>query len=171
MPITTVTGDILTATERYIVQQNCCTAVRAHGLSSVIATAMLCDPYATRRAFKGNWAMLEDRPEPGSLLIFEREKAPHIVCAFAQYCHGKPGVYLSKDPLSPGIPDGYADRRGYFKSCLELIADLKPVSVAFPYKIGCGLAGGSWPLYEAELNAWSARHPEIDVKIYRLADV
>lgn len=100
MPLTIVTGDILNSTEQFIVQQNCCTAVRAHGLSATIAAAMPgCDPYASRKPYKGNWAVLEDRPEPGSLMIFEREEGgPSVICAFAQYCHGKPGV--AKDPLS-----------------------------------------------------------------------
>ena len=162
----------MNSTEQFIVQQNCCTAVRAHGLSATIAAAMPgCDPYASRKPYKGNWAVLEDRPEPGSLMIFEREGgAPSVICAFAQYCHGKPGVYTSKDPLSPGVADGYGDRFRYLKECLELIAELKPTSVAFPYKIGCGLAGGSWSLYEAELKAWSARNPAMDVKIWRLCD-
>ncbi len=170
MSITLVSADILTSKEQFIVQQNCCTAVRAHGLSSVIAGAFPgCDPYASRRQLKGNWAVAEDRPEPGSLLVLEREEGdPSIICAFAQYYHGKPFAYSGKDPLVLGVADGYADRFGYFKSCLGLIAELKPRSVAFPYKIGCGLAGGSWNLYEAELNAWSKRNPGIDVKIYRI---
>lgn len=170
MPITTIIGDLLKSKEQYIVQQTCCTAVRPHGLSETIAREMPgCDPYALRKKFKGNWAVEEDRPEPGSLLIFQREEGASIICAFAQYYHGKPNVYSSKDPLSLNREDGSAKRFEYFKSCLVLIAELKPKSVAFPYKIGCGLAGGSWALYEKTLNEWSESNPEIDIKIYRLS--
>jgi len=172
MPYTIVSGDLLLADTEYIVQQNCCTAVKAHGLSEIIAQKFSgVNPYTERTRFKGNWATLETRPKPGSIEIFENEAEEDtntckIICAFAQYCHGKPGVY--KDPLSALYGDTFEDRFTYFKQCLELISDLKPKSVGFPYRIGCGLAGGSWSRYETAIKDWSLRNPTIDIKVYNM---
>ena len=75
MPYRIVKGDLLEATTEYIMQQNCCTAVRAHGLSKAIAAKWPeVNPYKERRAHKGNWAVKEDRPEPGSILVYEFEE-------------------------------------------------------------------------------------------------
>jgi hypothetical protein len=55
-------------------------------------------------------------------------------------------------------------RLHYFRSCLELLAgrvlatktpDDKPMCLAFPVNIGCGLAGGDWGLYEAMIAAFA----------------
>jgi hypothetical protein len=48
-----------------------------------------------------------------------------------------------------------------------LFIGLKPESVGFPYKIGCGLAGGDWKLYESEIKRWSIEN-SIHVKVYKL---
>lgn len=165
-----VSGNLLEATTEYIVQQNCCTALKAQGLSAAIATKWPeANPYKDRRRLKGNWSILADRPSPGSILVYEMESSEPIkgiICAFAQVCHGKPGVL--KDPLGDGLPDSSADRQSYFKDCLEAIATLQPKSVGFPYKIGCGLAGGSWVAYERILREWSVKYPSITVILYKM---
>ena len=50
------------------------------------------------------------------------------------------------------MPDGYEDtqeeREQWFKECLETLGENKKYqNLAFPYKIGCGLAGGNWDHY------------------------
>jgi hypothetical protein len=171
-----IKGDVLEADAEYIVQQNCCTAIRAHGLSETIAKKWPdINPYKDRRQFKGNWAVLEDRPQPGSILVYEFDNPVSlkgVICAFAQVCHGKPNRY--KDPLGMDISlgDDFIDRSRYFAQCLEAISQIepRPKSVGFPYKIGCGLAGGSWKKYEYLIRKWSEANPDIDVQIYRLDD-
>ena len=165
MPYTIVHGDLMTADTEYIVQQNCCTAIKAHGLSKAIADKWPdINPYKDRKKIAGkrNWAIVESRPAPGTIAILS-----HVICAFAQYCHGKPGAY--KD-MELNTADSSDDRLRYFTQCLELIAELtpRPKSVGFPYKIGCGLAGGSWTKYERILKSWSDAHSDIDVKVYQL---
>ncbi len=170
MPLTILSGNLLEATTEYIVQQNCCTACKAEGLSAAIATKWpKANPYQTRRRLKGNWCVLADRPSPGSILVYELDSSnpiKGIICAFAQVCHGKPGML--KDPLGNGIPDSSVDRQTYFKECLEAIATLEPKSVGFPYKIGCGLAGGSWVAYEKILREWSQKYPSINIILYKM---
>jgi hypothetical protein len=162
MPYSIVTGDLLEASTDYIVQQCCCTAVKAQGLSQAIATKWPeANPYKGRRRLRYNWAVEADRAKPGTIAVYGR-----VVCAFAQVCQGKPGAY--KDPLGQNAVDTAVDRVRYFKECLAAIQELKPQSVAFPYKIGCGLAGGAWTIYETVLKEWVAVNPSIHVMIYKL---
>ena len=174
MPYTIVTGDLLEVTDaEYIVQQTCCTACSAQGLSKAISTKWpSINPYAERRRWgRTNWAVQEDRAEPGTIAVYEFEAPPQgtlkgVVCAFAQVCHGKPG--MAKDPLGLAAADTAADRLRYFQSCLDCLEELGATSVAFPYGIGCGLAGGVWVKYEAMLKQWSAAHPAVEVRIVKL---
>lgn len=163
-------GNILTATEDYIVQQCCCTACRPHGLSAAIATMFPShgNIYATQKPIKkgGNTAVLEDRPTAGTVQILGNGKDQRfIACLFAQYAMGKPGVYKTDD-----IPDGAPDRQKYFQQSLEALAAAIPAdaSLAFPYRIGCGLAGGTWSIYEKMLKDWVGRHPGLKVVLYKL---
>ena len=91
-----------------------------------------------------------------------------VICAFAQYNHGKPGKY--KDPLGLDHADDPIDRLGYFAQCLDAVATLSPKSVGMPWKIGCGLGGGSWIKYEQVIQKWAADYPHVDVVLYRLSE-
>ena len=177
-----VSGDLLTADTEYIVQQmNCCTT-NSCGLAAVIAEKWpSINPYASRIRLTGNWATAETRAEPGTISVYpvpvpppqtaQAQQAPSfVVCVFAQVFHGRPGAYNKKDPLQIKLDDGPDDRLAYFRQCLVKIADIKPKpkSVGFPFRIGCGLAGGNWVYYSNAIRDWSALHPDITVKIYRL---
>ena len=51
----------------------------------------------------------------------------------------------------PGEPkyESYEQRLNWFKSCIDKISKIPDLKqVAFPYGIGCGLAGGRWEDYE-----------------------
>jgi hypothetical protein len=52
--------------------------------------------------------------------------------------------------------------------CLESITELKPKSIGFPWKIGCGLAGGDWKTYYSVILEWSKKNPEIYCVFYKL---
>jgi O-acetyl-ADP-ribose deacetylase (regulator of RNase III) len=167
MPIQTVQGDLLSSTSQYIVQQTCCTALNAHGLSDVIAQKWPhINPYTSRKRLFRNWATIDTRDSPGTIKVYENENAPHVICAFGQYTHGKPGKY--EDPAKQSVIDDATARLLYFKQCLDQISALKPTSVSFPFRIGCGLAGGNWTLYSAALSEWSNANPDIAVTIYKL---
>ena len=62
--------------------------------------------------------------------------------------------------------DSDSKRIVWFEKCLDKIGKIKNIkSVAFPYKIGCGLAGGDWEIYEQMLIDFSNQHSELIVKI------
>lgn len=156
-------GDLLLATEQYIVHQCCCTAVRPHGLAAALFTRWPdADVYARRRriAPSRNLAVPQDRGVPGTIVV---SGARRIISAFGQVEMGAPGRF-SMD----GRPDTAADRERYFAACLEAIAALQPTSLAFPARIGCGLAGGNWTHYARMLRDFAAAHPATRVVVYCL---
>lgn len=64
--------------------------------------------------------------------------------------------------------DTKAARLNHFASCLDLISQQKWITqIAFPYGIGCGLAGGEWLEYMANIVDWAAQHPHIRVRLYK----
>jgi O-acetyl-ADP-ribose deacetylase (regulator of RNase III) len=172
MSVVVEKGDLLAAPQEVIAQQCCCTAVRPHGLSSSIAAALGTDFYRRRRPAAGqrNCAVPEDRPAPGTCEALPVPGRPgqFVAALYGQYAMGKPGRYFADH----NVPDGLGDREEYFARALEALATWMKQralrTVAFPCKIGCGLAGGSWPAYKAMLDTWAARHPEIAATIYEL---
>ena len=162
-------GDLLEAIEDYIVQQCCCTACRPHGLSKAIADRFPHgNVYAKRKpvAPRRNTACPEDRPQPGTTLIVGNgTNERYIACLFGQMAMGLPGKYEAF-----GIPDKGTDREKYFSQSLEHLSKQIPASstLAFPYKIGCGLAGGNWSNYEKILTEWEQQHIGYTIVLYKL---
>jgi len=80
---------------------------------------------------------------------------------YAQYEPGKP---------SRSGDDSQEMREGYFKRSLGLIGDkiMGLESIAFPWQIGCGLAGGEWKVYEGMIKEFAESHPDVKVVIYQL---
>lgn len=85
----------------------------------------------------------------------------YVINMLGQLFPGRP-----KFPDSP--VDGYNARQKHFRKCLiailEEIPDLK--SIAFPWKIGCGAAGGDWDVYSEMIEGFSD-YVDGDVYIYR----
>lgn len=180
-----VKGDLLQAKEELILQQNNCLAVRTSGLAKTITNAYpYADPYKGRKAKENRHiAVDEDQAVPGTIQVFH---APHddydgptFVSLFSQYGTGRPySVDVDDDASSDDDeekrrkhPDSIEDRCKWFSSCLEKVAGLSPQSVAIPYKIGCGMAGGDWKRYENIINMWACAHPDMRVVLYQLPRV
>lgn len=152
-----VVGDLLAADADYIVHQcNCRSRGRAEGVARQIfeqwhsADTYRTDPTDQHRA-------------PGTV---------HIVRS--RYSHGVlvPGVanLYAQDRAGPPSGAETAEQRLlWFREALVALAHRlgsAPTVCAFPYGIGCGLAGGDWPTYEQELRAWQCHHPNIAVQLY-----
>lgn len=84
-----------------------------------------------------------------------------VIGAFGQFAPGKP---------RPGA-DSIDARTAAFLQCLDRIAGIPNItSVAFPFQIGSGLAGGDWSVYKGMIEQFAAENPHIRVAIYKLAD-
>ena len=160
-----INGDLLEAKAEYICQQSNCISVKPHGLSKAIKDKFDIDPYSNRRCFYGkNYAVSEDHSKPGTIQVFKSKNGQKIICMFAQYGMGKPNSYGQNK-----INDSFEKRLEWFNQCLLEIAKLKPKSLAFPYRIGCGLAQGHWIMdYYPALKNFSKQNPDILIKLYKL---
>lgn len=162
--------DILKAKEEAILQQCNCLTVRAHGLAQTLADNWeWADVYSHRRQIgRRNLAIEEDRSEPGTIYVAQSDDVsddPDVICAFAQWCPGKPLKYT-------GYPDWHIDttqnREKWFKECLDAINDLGTYSsIAIPWRIGCGLAGGNWTTYRRMIEEFE-RESGIKVVCYKV---
>lgn len=165
-----IKGDLLHCNEPVIVQQINCVAVRPHGLSADIAKRYnYADVYSKRRpVYNRNWAINEDISTPGTIIISKdpENKGPIVVGLLGQYIYGKPGKY----PSCPLSQDNYDLRQKWFSSSLLELSDFlineNISSVGFPFKIGCGLAGGNWSDYLNIITKFSENKP-FTVNIYQ----
>jgi hypothetical protein len=148
--------DLLKANETYICHQtNCVTNKSAHLSQAVFTEFPYADIYTCRKGYvdtpgtiivKGAWASSE-RP---------------VVNMLGQYYPGHSRYKGAKK-------DGEIARLRFFKSCLSYMLELEG-SFAFPWKIGCGAAGGDWEHYLDHLIRFSDA-VKGDVVIYKLPPV
>lgn len=168
---TNIKGDILELeydSNSYIIQQCNCLAIKPHGLSASISKKFsYADFYSLRSQLgKRNLATHETRSIPGTIGILHNNSntSPHIVALYAQYDFGKVNSYYGERP------DEYSDttenRYKWFKKSLrELRKTLKNKSldnnikykIYFPFKIGCGLAGGDWKKYSKAIDKFAMK--------------
>jgi O-acetyl-ADP-ribose deacetylase (regulator of RNase III) len=164
-----VKGNLLDATEQYIVQQCNCISTRSHGLSKQVAERFRhADVYGARaRDGAKNTAPESARAVPGTIAVLgDGDSERFVICAFAQYGMGKP--YSLNNSNRQWIDD-HKSRALWFGQCLQRIAELEPTSVAFPYMIGCGLAGGDWDAdYYPMLQKFCEENPKVRAVMYRL---
>ncbi|MEX0597198.1 MAG: hypothetical protein WD512_11915 [Candidatus Paceibacterota bacterium] len=188
----TVQADLLTADVDMIVQQCNCITKSALGLSQSIKTILKVDPYGHRRLQKGkrNCAIEEDQDKPGTAKVYDRffnanlgpessynhESGPrprprYVACLFAQYRPGKPS--LQEDNFKQ---DNFKQRLIWFEHSLQDLTNflieishkenLDTIKVAFPYMIGCGLAGGRWDDYINAIESWTlSLKDKVNIKV------
>ena len=155
--IKTVNGDLLNATENYIAQQCNCITCTPHGLSKSISNKFSHgDCYGKRGRLSRNTAVEEDRSTPGTIEILKGK--PNIICIFGQWTPGKiNSVWVDRYPKRNGKKETTKDRLEWFKQGIKEIENQVKDTIAIPYKIGCGLAGGDWVTYKKILEESSAK--------------
>ena len=123
---------------------------------------------------QNKFAVPEDRATPGTIdvrrapsAVFGSSRRPTVINLFAQWEMGAPGKYNRVQPAPPS--DSAASRQRWFQDCLDAVSRLQPplASIAFPHEIGCGLAGGHWPTYDAMLQSFADANPATEVYICR----
>ena len=76
------------------------------------------------------------------------------------------------DPANNRPDDSKEAREEYFQQSLvafeRLVGTPFNGSVAFPFGIGCNLAGGDWPTYRSMIEDFAQRHPGARITIYKL---
>jgi O-acetyl-ADP-ribose deacetylase (regulator of RNase III) len=141
--ITYIQGDITEIDCQYIAHQ--CNALhnRNAGLAAVISKK-----WPTANIYSGKFA--QKNREAGAIII-----RGHVIAMIAQANQGKPSACETAEC-----------RQKLFETCLEKISQIPNITqVAFPYKIGCGMAGGNWDLYKSIIEKWSEKNPHISVLI------
>lgn len=141
-------GDLLQANEQYIVHQCNCVTKKAKGLAAAIFEQF---PYSNC------YVSRTQNDIPGTIKIFGNGKNErYIINLFGQFTGGKPKAKDSKEM-----------RLQYFHSCLKAISEIPNLqSIAFPFHIGCGLAGGDWSEYQSALEQF-AKNVHIPIVIYK----
>jgi O-acetyl-ADP-ribose deacetylase (regulator of RNase III) len=161
----TKSGDLLKATEQYIVHQCNCVTITAAGLAKAIGIKFpFANPYAHRRKdpAKSSRCLPEDEGKLGTIQIWRPEdgQGPSFIGLYAQYGPGKP---TKKEG------DSKKDREDSFKKCMDSLETVEGLeSIALPWQIGCGMAGGNWSVYEGIIREWAEKHPDVSVAIYKL---
>ena len=165
-----INGNLLETSCPILVQQSNCLTMYGKGLALALSKKFsYADLYGKRTSVGGkNLATKDTRGVPGTLEVLKDPtgKGPQIACLLAQWAPGK-GKYRYPGPYK----DTKDDRLQWFSSGLLKLAEYMEteglVEVAFPYKIGCGLAGGDWKLYEALLVRF-AEDTGFETKVYKL---
>lgn len=133
-----IAGDLLEASEQYIVHQtNCLSDGGAAGVARLIFNKYpYADCYSDRTA----------NSKPGTIDIRGNGlDQRYVINLHGQYYPG--GVYDDNSEL-----DGNIARQKYFYKGLLQISKLENLkSIAFPAGIGCGIAGGDWEYYKGVL--------------------
>lgn len=157
-----IIGDLLQSNVDLIVQQSNCLTVRPQGLALKIKEKLGIDPYSKRKESKiNNIAIKNHRGTPGTIdvikrspMIFKNTIRPTFVCClYGQYQPGKINKYpkYRKVTKEDGILETNRQREEWFQQGLnelkKWVLENNIQSIAFPYKIGCGLAGGKWANY------------------------
>lgn len=153
--IEVVTGDLFEAPEKYLVHQcNCVTQTAAHLAKDVFEKYPYADIYTGR----------EEPDKPGHIIVRGNgQDQRYVVALLGQYYPGRP-----KYPKSTldGIP---AREKHFYRGLLRLsqLPDLE--SVAFPWRIGCGAAGGDWERYLGKITNFAqyVGQKGIKVRVYR----
>jgi O-acetyl-ADP-ribose deacetylase (regulator of RNase III) len=165
-----IKGDLLKSNENVIVHQINCLCIRPHGLSAdMFKKFPYADVYSTRQQLENrNLAVPKDRGTPGEIVVTTQPNSPTIIGLYGQYDYGRPNKSCYNSTIEQ---DNLELREKWFQTCLDklkkYLVDNKHKRVAFPYKIGCGLAGGDWDNYSKMLDAFENGSP-FEVVIYML---
>ena len=149
MGLFVVEGDLLSGEYQTIAHQCNCISKNGGGLYlDVIEKYPQTDVYSTRK-----------RPSiPGTIMFINP-----VILMFSQYYPSGPREE------SFGF-DTKEERECWFKQCLDAIPELGISEIAFPYKIGCGLAQGKWRKYKTMIKIFAKTNPDIDVYIVKKVD-
>ena len=151
-PIKVVHGNLLNHTTDYIMHQVNCLTKKCHKSKTHIATQIF-EKYPKANVYSRR----KNDGVPGNIIII----------------HPVISLLAMKYPGEPKWENCKENRFSWFKECLEKLENHfkdEKVSIGFPYKIGCGLAGGDWELYNKTLEDFGKKNENITLCMYKLQD-
>ena len=149
-----IIGNLLEHDAQYIAHQCNCVTNRSAHLSKAVFTAY---PYAD---------VYSCRTQPDTLGTIKvkgnGKEQRYVINMFGQYFPGK-----CRYPN--GSKDNPTLRQQSFQQCLDKISEIENMdSIAFPWGIGCGAAGGDWGKYEKMISDFAHKNFFTDVYIVKL---
>ena len=152
-------GNLLDAREQYIAHQCNCVTVSAKGIAKHIFDRFPWSDCYAHRSFNMPETLIA---HPGEIDVRgDGDTKRDVIGMMGQKYPGKPG--------QGGRTDTPSTRLRHFGSALYRIHEIDGLeSIAFPYMIGCGLAGGDWKKYAREIDEFAQAHPHIQVALYKL---
>lgn len=153
-----IDGNLLDATEQFVAHQcNCLSRGQAAGIAKHIFSKW---PWADVYIQRNGWVDREIS-KPGTVQICGNGKDQrYVVALYSQIYPGQ--AYPPKDSAE--------NRQKLFRESLDCFKKFPEVkgsySIAFPWKVGCGIAGGDWTIYQAMLEEFS-KDVDGDVVIYK----
>jgi len=152
MSLAIVNGDLLNASEDFIVHQCNCVSNNPKVLAKVLFDRFPhSNSYRKRTMDKASYSI------PGTIGVCGRRSGRRkVINLYSQYY-----------PSGPQGFDSASQRIKWFEECLDLIGTSTTGSIAMPFRIGCKAAQGSWPVYQQMLEIFSAKYNR-SVTLYRL---
>lgn len=150
--VTTINGDILNTEAQYIAHQCNCRSQRVVGLAALIFEKFPWADITTKGRDVKRFGFIDIRGNG--------KDQRYVINMFAQVYPGKIN--------EKSILEDENKRKLAFLYCLKQISEIPEIeSIAFPYGIGCGLAGGNWEFYERAIEAFAVSCPNTKVYIIR----
>jgi O-acetyl-ADP-ribose deacetylase (regulator of RNase III) len=144
-----VSGDLLDADTQYIAHQCNCVSKGVSGIAAAIFAK-----WPEANVYKERLNGVNHKARFASYTIHG-----HVINLYSQINPGKP---------APSGNDSANSRLGAFKYTLTQIMQIPGLtSIGFPYRIGCGLAGGNWPEYLHTLSLFAHRNPKVAITIFK----
>jgi hypothetical protein len=147
-----IKGDLLSFKDAQIIaHQADCSTIQPQGLAGELATHLGCNSHANRQPDSRNpfLSRLSTQPTPGTI----NPEWSRIAGVWVVH------LYSQKDCCLPNRKEDSSMRMMWFKGCLVLLGNFireqKLDAVAFPFGIGCSIAGGDWVRYSDAINQWA----------------
>lgn len=150
MPVSVISGDLLTVDADIICHQCNCVSRSAAGLAKAIFDKWPHTNIYETRIYAST---------PGEVFFQRATNDKVIAHMIGQFSPGPPKKHDSSE-----------GRITAFQKCLDEIARRflgMHIKIAFPVGIGCGLAGGHWPTYKAMIQNFSDKNPHLTVLLVK----
>jgi O-acetyl-ADP-ribose deacetylase (regulator of RNase III) len=151
-----ISGDLLVFKAELIAHIADCTSYHPLGLAGQIALHLGTNSHSNRLPDTRNPLLcrVHTQATPGTISVEWSRNAGVWVAH----------LYAQKDCCLPNRKEDASMRMMWFKGCLVLLGNYvrehKLASVALPFGIGCGIAGGEWTRYSSAINMWAEENAD-----------